>query len=69
MIAAVQQSGNMQAQPEVARACPTCGSEMVLRVAKKGSTFGERILGLLEVSRLPGRGFSRRLSGEAGYNR
>ena len=36
MIASVQQSGNMQAQPEVALACPTCGGEMVLRVAKKG---------------------------------
>jgi len=30
MIAAVQQSGNMQAQPEVARASPKCGSEIVL---------------------------------------
>jgi restriction system protein len=36
LIASVQQSGNMQAQPEVVRACPKCGSEMLLRVAKKG---------------------------------
>jgi len=46
MIAAVQQSGNMQAQPEVARACPKCGSEMVLRVAKKGPhSSGKRFWG------------------------
>jgi restriction system protein len=42
MIASVQQSGNMQAQPEVARACPKCGSEMVLRVAKKGPNSGKK---------------------------
>jgi restriction system protein len=41
MIASVQQSGNMQAQPEVARACPKCGSEMLLRVAKKGPHSGK----------------------------
>ena len=41
MIASVQQSGNMHTQPEVARACPKCGSEMVLRVAKKGPHSGK----------------------------
>jgi restriction system protein len=45
MIASVQQSGNMQAQPEVARACPKCGGEMVLRVAKKGPHSGEKFWG------------------------
>ena len=45
MIASVQQSGNMQAQPEVARTCPKCGSEMVLRVAKKGSHSGKEFWG------------------------
>jgi restriction system protein len=45
MIASVQQSGNMQAQPEVVRACPKCGSEMVLRVAKKGPHSGKRFWG------------------------
>jgi restriction system protein len=45
MIASVQQSGNMQAQPEIARACPRCGSEMVLRVAKKGPHSGKRFWG------------------------
>ena len=45
MIASVQQSGNMQAQPEVARACPKCGSEMVLRVAKKGAHSGKKFWG------------------------
>jgi hypothetical protein len=30
---------------------------------EEGPTFGEKILGLLEVSRLPGRGFRRRLNG------
>jgi restriction system protein len=37
----VQQSGNMYAQPEAVRACPKCGSEMVLRVAKKGLHAGK----------------------------
>jgi restriction system protein len=41
MIVSVQQSGNIQAQIEVARACPKCGSEMVLRVAKKGPHSGK----------------------------
>ena len=45
MIASVQQSGNMQAQHEVARACPKCGSEMVLRVAKKGPHSGKSFWG------------------------
>jgi restriction system protein len=45
MIASVQQSGNMQAQPEVARACAKCGSEMVLRVAKKGPLSGKSFWG------------------------
>jgi restriction system protein len=45
MIASVQQSGNMQAQPEVARACPKCGSEMVLRVAKMGPHSGKEFWG------------------------
>ena len=44
MIASVQQSGNMQAQPEVARACPKCGSEMVLRVAKKHLQPGKLVI-------------------------
>jgi restriction system protein len=45
MIASVQQSGNMQAQQEVARACPKCGSEMVLRLAKKGPHSGKKFWG------------------------
>ena len=45
MIASVQQSGNMEAQPAVARACPKCGSEMVLKVAKKGQHSGEKFWG------------------------
>ena len=45
MIASVQQSGNMQAQPEVARACPKCGSEVGLRVAKKGPHSGKKFWG------------------------
>jgi restriction system protein len=51
MIASVQQSGNMQAQTEVARACPRCGSEMVLRVAKKGPHSGKECWG---CSKFPG---------------
>jgi restriction system protein len=42
MIAAVQQSGNMQAEQEVAGACPKCGSEMVLPVARKGPNSGQK---------------------------
>ena len=45
MIASVQQSGNMQTQQEVALACPKCGSEMVLRVAKKGAHSGKEFWG------------------------
>jgi restriction system protein len=45
MIAAVQQSGNMQAEQEVAGACPKCGSEMVLRVARKGPNSGQKFWG------------------------
>jgi restriction system protein len=45
MIASVPQSENMQAQQEVARACPKCGSEMVLRVAKKGPHSGNKFWG------------------------
>jgi len=51
MIASVQQGGNMRAQPEVARACPRCGSEMVLRVAKKGPHSGKEFWG---CSKFPG---------------
>ena len=51
MIASVQQSGNMQAQPETVRACPKCGSEMVLRVAKKGPHSGQKFWG---CSKFPG---------------
>jgi restriction system protein len=51
MIASVQQSGNMQTQQEVARACPKCGSEMVLRVAKKGPHSGKKFWG---CSKFPG---------------
>jgi restriction system protein len=54
MIAAVQKSGNMQAQPEVARACPKCGSEMVLRVAKKRAHSGKKFWGCSKLSRLQG---------------
>jgi restriction system protein len=50
MIASVQQSGNVQARSEVARACPKCGSEMVLRVAKKGPHSGKEFWG---CSRFP----------------
>ena len=39
MIDSVQQSGNMQAQQEVARACPRCGSEMVFTGGEKGPAF------------------------------
>jgi restriction system protein len=45
MIASVQQSGNMQTRSEVARACPKCGSEMLLRAAKKDPHSGERFWG------------------------
>jgi restriction system protein len=45
MIASVQQSGNMQVEQEVAPACPKCGNEMVLRVAKKGAHSGEKFWG------------------------
>ena len=51
MIASVQQSGNMQTQQEVVRACPKCGSEMVLRVAKKGPNSGKKFWG---CSKFPG---------------
>jgi restriction system protein len=51
MIASVQQSGNMQPQQEVARACPKCSSEMVLRVAKKGPHSGNEFWG---CSKFPG---------------
>ena len=45
MIASVQQSGNMHTQPEAVRACPKCGSEMVLRVANKGPHSGKEFWG------------------------
>jgi restriction system protein len=45
MIASLQQSGNKQALKEVARACPKCGSEMVLRVARKGPNSGKEFCG------------------------
>lgn len=45
MIASVQQSGDMQAQPEAARTCPKCGSAMVLRVARKGPYAGKKFWG------------------------
>jgi len=45
MIASVQQSGNMQTQQEVARICPKCGKEVVLRVAKKGAYSGKKFWG------------------------
>jgi restriction system protein len=51
MIASVQQSGNMDTPPEAVRACPRCGSEMVLRVAKKGPHSGKKIWG---CSKFPG---------------
>jgi restriction system protein len=50
MIAAVQQSSNSPAQPEVGRTCPKCGSEMVLRVARKGPYAGKKFWG---CSRFP----------------
>jgi restriction system protein len=45
MIALVQQSGNMHTPPEAVRAYPKCGSEMVLRVAKKGAHSGKKFWG------------------------
>jgi restriction system protein len=51
MIASVQQSGNMEAQPEAVRACPKCGSEMLLRVAKKGPYSGKKFW---DCSKFPG---------------
>jgi restriction system protein len=45
MIDSVQQSGNMQARQQVARACSRCGSEIVLRVAKKGPHSGKKFWG------------------------
>jgi hypothetical protein len=38
------------------------------KVIERESAFREKILGLLEVSGMPGRGFCRRLNEEAGYN-
>ena len=40
-----------ESQPEVARTCPKCGSEMVLRVAKKGAHSGKEFGG---CSKFPG---------------
>jgi restriction system protein len=54
LIASVQQSENMQAQPEVARACPKCGSEMLLRVAKKGPHSGKKFWGCSKFSECRG---------------
>jgi restriction system protein len=68
MIASVQQSGNMQAQPEVARACPKCGSEMVLREAKKGADSGKKFWGCSKFPDCRGRGFGRVLSEETNHN-
>lgn len=46
MIASVQQSGNMQPEPEAAaQACPKCGSSMVLREARKGPHAGKQFWG------------------------
>lgn len=50
LIAAVQQSGNMQVRPEAAPSCPRCGSAMVLRVARKGPYAGKKFWG---CSRFP----------------
>jgi restriction system protein len=45
MISSVQQSGNIKVQPEAARACPKCGSKMVIRAAKKGPHAGKKFWG------------------------
>ncbi len=45
MIASIRQSGGLQVQPGVLRACPKCGSEMVLRVEKKGPHSGKKFWG------------------------
>jgi restriction system protein len=46
MIASVQQSGNMQPEPETpVQACPKCGSTMVLREARKGPQAGKKFYG------------------------
>jgi restriction system protein len=52
MIASVQQSGNMQPEPDaVAQPCPKCGSSMVLREARKGPHAGKKFYG---CSKYPG---------------
>ena len=45
LIASVQQSGNMQPEPDAAQACPKCGSAMVLREARKGPHAGKKFWG------------------------
>ena len=45
LIASVQESGNMQVQQELGRACLKFDSKMMLRVVKKGPHSGKRIWG------------------------
>ena len=45
LISEVQKSGNINASSETELVCPKCGSEMVLRTAKKGRYAGQKFWG------------------------
>jgi restriction system protein len=48
LISEVQKSGNINASSETKLVCPKCGSEMVLRTAKKGRYAGKKFWGCSE---------------------
>ena len=45
IIASVQNSGNMETDQGNEKACPKCGKEMVMRVAKQGQHAGKSFWG------------------------
>ena len=61
MIASVQQSGNMQAQHEVARACPKCGSGSGAEGGKEGTAFRKKNSGAARNFRTAGAWFRQRV--------
>ena len=52
LISEVQKSGIAVAQAELKMSCPKCGSEMVLKTAKKGKYASRKVLGMFRISRV-----------------
>jgi restriction system protein len=54
LISEVQKNGRASAPAETKLSCPKCGSEMVLRTAKKGDYAGQKFLGCSEFPKCRG---------------